>query len=54
MEHNKIILLAQLIESLDTTSQELEKAYNTNNKKDFEKFKAVLLEFQGKIMFLLR
>jgi len=54
MEQDDLLLLAQLIDSMDQASRELEKAYNENNKQDYEKAKKSILEFQNKINFLLR
>ena len=53
MESDKLILLAQLIESLNNNVKELEKAFKNNDKEDYDISKKAILDFQSKINFLL-
>ena len=51
---DKFMLLAQLADGLEQGSSDLEAAYEAQDKKKFDRAKAVILDFQGKINFLLK
>jgi hypothetical protein len=50
---DKVILLAQLTNSIEESGNELEKAYVKNDKRKFDLAKSAILEVQSKINFLL-
>jgi len=50
---DKVMLLAQLVEGLEQASKDLENAYNIQDKKKFDRAKAVISEYQNKISYLL-
>jgi hypothetical protein len=54
MEGGKIIILAQLINTLRENYAVLKSSYNESNKEKFEQVKKIILELQSKIEFLLK
>lgn len=54
MESDKLMLLAQLADSMEMSADEMEKAYIKSDKKRFELANEAILDFQNKISFLLR
>jgi hypothetical protein len=54
MENNKVLLLLQLINSLNGNFEVLEKSYNNQNKEDFDNSKKAILEIQKRINFILK
>lgn len=54
LQRDKLMLLAQLIDSMDVAVADLDKAYNKNDKKRFDNSKEALLDFQAKTEFLLK
>lgn len=54
MESDKILLLAQLVDSLDEGVKELEGAYKKQDKRRFDEAKEAVLDYQKKIAFLLK
>lgn len=54
MESDKLMLLAQLADSMEMSADEMEKAYIKADKKRFELANEAILDFQNKISFLLR
>ncbi len=54
MENNDLLLLMQLIKSLEAHVNNFERAYQDMDKEKFEKYKKAILEFQNKIGFLLK
>lgn len=53
MNNDKIMLLAQLIDSMKESVRQLEAAYNTKDKKKFDANKQALLDFQNKLRILI-
>ena len=53
MKKESILLLSQLISSLEEAGKDLEEAYNTKDKKRFDSSKSAILDFQDKISFLI-
>jgi len=51
---DKIILLAQLVDSLEQSFKILVQAYEKQDKKRFDQAKAGISDFQSKISFLLK
>jgi len=54
MEYNEAMLLAQLVDSLDISYRNLEKAHEKKDKEKFDYYKRVVLDFQKKIAFILK
>jgi phage portal protein BeeE len=54
MDNDKIMLLAQLIDSMKESARQLEAAYNANDKKKFDAGKQAIFDFQTKINFLIK
>ena len=54
MRESDIIVLGQLIDSLNYSLNELEDSVNKKNPKKIERLKKAILEFQGKIDYLTR
>ena len=52
--HDKIMLLAQLVESMYEAGQGFEEAYKKQDKKRFDSSKVVILDFQNKINSLVK
>jgi len=50
---NELQFLAQIVDSMEMTIEDLEKSYKDNNGADFQNSKKALLEFQGKISNIL-
>jgi len=53
MENNKILLLAQLTNSLIENFEIFQKAYAEQNKENFDRSKRAILEIQSRINFTL-
>lgn len=53
IELDSIVLLAQLMASLDAMAKKFEDAYTNSDKKKFDQAKAAILDLQKKISFLL-
>jgi hypothetical protein len=53
MEESKILILLQLVRTLDENFLIFEKAYNTSDKEKFDSSKNAILDFQRKINFLI-
>jgi len=54
IDQNKIILLAQLVESMQEAEKGFEEAYEKQDKKKFESSKVAILDLQGKINTLVK
>jgi len=54
MESGKIMILLQLVNSLDGNFSELEKAYDSSDKENFDKKIAAIKDAQRKINVLLK
>ncbi len=54
IEQDKLILLAQIVDSVGISAEGLEQAYAKNDKRKFELAKDAILDFQEKISFLLK
>ena len=54
MEFKDLTLLFQLINGLEDSYEEFEKAYTTSDKEKFDSAKEALLDFQKKIGVILR
>ncbi len=54
MNNEQIMMLSQIVSSLQEASVNFEVAYKANDKKKFEKAKQAILDFQNKINILLK
>ncbi len=54
LDLNELQFLAQIVDSMEMTIEDLEKAYENNNGADFQNSKKALLDFQGKISNILK
>lgn len=53
MTDNNVILISQIMNSLKDSTEDLEKAFQSSNKDEFERQKKIILESQLKINRLL-
>lgn len=53
IEHDKAVMLAQLIQSLEEAYEMFEKAYNKKDKKRFDNAKSAILEIQNQVNTVL-
>ena len=54
MEENNLVLLFQLIRTLDNSFSNLNRAYSDKDAENFENYKKSLLDIQKKISSLLK
>ncbi len=54
MEGNQLMLMLQLVNKLDESAKDFEKAYNSSDKEKFDLLKKTILELQKKIEFILK
>ena len=54
MEINKVMLLSQLVSRLKENFEVFEKAYNENDKENFDSSKKLILELQKKINLIAK
>jgi len=54
MESSEIMLLVQLMDSIENGFKKLKFSYKSKDKQEFEKSKKILLDFQNKLGFLLK
>ena len=54
MENNKVMLLFQLISSLEDNFNSIQKAYTSNDKEVFDKSKKAILDISNKIGIVIR
>lgn len=53
IDQNKILLLSQIVDSLNELSEKFEFAYEKQDKKQFDKSKQAILDFQNKLNAIL-
>jgi len=53
LDLNELQFLAQIVDSMEITIEELEKSYKDKDGADFQNSKKAILDFQGKISNIL-